>query len=133
MGPSKGKGRRLALGGTSLPDGTDITIPAFWLHTDPVTWGVDAKEFNPDRFLPQRFAKIPRGAYIPFSDGARSCIGRHYALMESITVLAMLLQRHTYSLAPGYRWSTIFTGFGLRPVNTRTGKVGVLLVAKQRR
>ena len=67
LGPSaKGRGaRRLALGGTALPDKTDITIPAFWLHTDPKSWGPDAKEFNPDRFLPERFATIPRGAYIP--------------------------------------------------------------------
>ena len=135
LGPSKtGRGKdRLALGGTSLPDKTDITIPAFWLHTDPKSWGADAKEFNPDRFLPERFAKIPRGAYIPFSDGARSCIGRHYAEMESITALAMLLQRHSYYLAPGYDWDTIFTGFGLRPVDKSTGKIGVMLVAKRRR
>ena len=54
------------------------------------------------------------------------------AEMESITALAMLLQRHSFSLAPGFDWGTIFTGFGLRPMDKNTGKIGVMLVAKRR-
>lgn len=41
----------------------------------------------------------PRGAYIPFSDGARSCLGRRIAQVEIIATLATVLQRCSVELA----------------------------------
>lgn len=34
-------------------------------------------KFDPDRFLPERIKDCPSFYYVPFSDGPRSCIGRH--------------------------------------------------------
>lgn len=73
----------IELDGITIPKGVEVCLPAFALHTDERVWGDDAKEFNPERFLQQGGAKMPglvggapeRGSYIPFSDGARSCLG----------------------------------------------------------
>lgn len=46
-----------------------------------------------------------RGAYVPFSDGYRACIGRRFAQVEVLAVLAVLLQKYTVELAVDH-WAT---------------------------
>ncbi|KAK2762770.1 hypothetical protein FQN54_000944 [Arachnomyces sp. PD_36] len=41
----------------------------------------------------------PRGAYIPFSDGHRSCLGRRFGQIEILAVLAVIFSRHSVELA----------------------------------
>ena len=113
-----------------VPKGTDLTLPAFALHKDAQSWGPDVLEFNPDRWAQKRPFK--RGSFIPFSDGPRSCVGRHYAMMESVTALAVILSRFEFRLAPGYKWKTVFTGFGLRPINENSGSIGVEVTVHER-
>ena len=45
-----------------------------------------------------RFA-YPRNAYIPFSDGVCSCIGKRFAQIEGICSLASPIQKYQVSLA----------------------------------
>ena len=40
-----------------------------------------------------------RGSYIPFSDGYRSCLGRRFAQVEVLAVLAVLFQHYSVELA----------------------------------
>jgi cytochrome P450 len=47
-----------------------------------------------------RFFRPRRGAFLPFSDGARSCLGRRVAQVEIMTFLVVLLQRYSLELAP---------------------------------
>eukprot|EP01113_Clastostelium_recurvatum_P037740 TRINITY_DN5547_c1_g1_i4.p1 TRINITY_DN5547_c1_g1~~TRINITY_DN5547_c1_g1_i4.p1 ORF type:complete len:1173 (-),score=234.29 TRINITY_DN5547_c1_g1_i4:17-3535(-) len=63
------------------------------LHRDPKAWGPDVEVFNPDRFTPENFAKLPKDCYKPFGNGVRACIGRPFAWQESLIVLAMVLQK----------------------------------------
>ena len=59
-------------------------------HRDPRHW--DA----PDEFRPERFADgwvPPRGAYLPFGDGPRMCVGNRFAEAEILLVLATILPR----------------------------------------
>lgn len=46
-----------------------------------------------------------RGAYIPFSDGFRACIGRRFAQVEVLAVLAVLFSQYSVELAVD-RWAT---------------------------
>lgn len=41
----------------------------------------------------------PKGAYIPFSEGYRSCIGRRFAQVEILAVLALIFSQYSVELA----------------------------------
>lgn len=69
---------------------TDVTVLLPQLHRDKEAWGEDAEQFRPERF--EDMSKIPDGAYKPFGNGQRACIGMQFALHEATLVLGMLLQ-----------------------------------------
>jgi len=41
----------------------------------------------------------PKGAYIPFSEGYRSCIGRRFAQVEILAILALIFSQYSVELA----------------------------------
>lgn len=43
--------------------------------------------------------KPPKGAYIPFSEGYRSCIGRRFAQVEILAALALIFSHYSVELA----------------------------------
>jgi len=92
------------LGAFKIPCGTELLIPILAVHHDQATWGSDATEFNPGRFSNgvSRAALHPF-AFIPFGLGARTCVGRNLALLQTKLTLAIMLRRFTFELAPTYR------------------------------
>jgi len=57
---------------------------------------------EPDSFLPERWldglAKhLPRGAFVPFSEGPRKCIGASFAMQEAILALATIVNRASFA------------------------------------
>ncbi|MFC7217487.1 cytochrome P450 [Streptomyces polyrhachis] len=91
------------LGGTypmAKGDWAFVLIPA--LHRDPAAWGPDALSFDPDRFAPGEVRRRPAHCYKPFGTGERACIGRQFAIHESVLVLAMLLHRYELIPDPAY-------------------------------
>lgn len=46
-----------------------------------------------------RLFKPPKGAYLPFSEGYRACLGRRFAQVEVLAVLAVLFQKYSVELA----------------------------------
>ncbi len=77
----------------AVPKGTFTTVLIPSLHRDTSVWGDDPEQFNPDHFTPEAEASRHPAAYKPFGNGQRACIGRQFALQESILVLGMILQR----------------------------------------
>ena len=53
----------------------------------------DPFRFDPDRFLPEREAALPRGAYIPFGGGSRMCLGKRFGEYELRALASVLLTR----------------------------------------
>jgi len=92
-----------------LKKGAFVQIPSGVLHVDPVTWGPDAKEFNPYRFcnqesLPKEQRRNQEKAYIPFGGGKNLCPGRHLAFTEITAFVAMVIYGFEISMADGSTW-----------------------------
>lgn len=64
------------LSGYEVHPGISLVIGVNHVHRKLKYWGRDANEFVPTRFLPENFSKVNRFAYIPFSGGARNCLGQ---------------------------------------------------------
>ncbi|MFB4312072.1 cytochrome P450 [Actinomadura sp. GTD37] len=90
----------VVLGAYTVPAGTTIFYPFRAVHLNPEYWP-DPRVFDPDRFTAEASAGRPRLAYIPFGIGPRSCEGATLAMVEAELVLAVLLKRFQFDLAPG--------------------------------
>jgi cytochrome P450 len=73
--------------GFTLPKGANVLLSPWVAHRDPDRWP------DPHAFRPERFeAGLPaRGAYLPFGDGPRMCVGNRFAETEIALVLATML------------------------------------------
>jgi cytochrome P450 len=61
----------------------------------------DPEAFMPERFAAERKAALPKGAYVPFGAGSRTCIGMRFGQIEIKAVVTLLLQRFRPELLPG--------------------------------
>ena len=83
----------------TIPAGTELVIYLFHHHRDPSAFPNPTK-FDPDRFsgaLDSEPGQRPPFAYIPFSAGARNCLGQKFAEMEQKVALATILRRYSIS------------------------------------
>ncbi|WZZ74171.1 cytochrome P450 709B3-like [Brassica napus] len=105
----------IKIGHLDIPKGTSIIVPFLKMHTDKAIWGEDAQQFNPMRFENgvSQAANQPN-AFLPFSVGPRTCIAQNFAMMETKTVLTMILQRFRISLSPEYKHAPV-DNFNLYP------------------
>ena len=83
--------------GHQIAAGTMVVLMMDSIHRHPSTWE-DPDRFDPDRFLEARSAHRHPTAWVPFGAGQRKCIGKGFAMMEGVFLLAMILQR--FRLAP---------------------------------
>jgi len=79
---------------------------------------VEPEEFRPQRFTPEARAALPKGAYVPFGGGSRTCIGMRFGQLEVRTIATLILSRFTLSLPADFRLAirqmpTISPGDGL--------------------
>jgi len=88
--------------GYRIPKGAQILMSQWVVHRDP-RWFPNPEGFDPDRWEPAKAKALPRFAYFPFGGGPRVCIGNHFAMMEAILLLAVVLQRFRVELLPGQR------------------------------
>ena len=93
----------IRLGSLIIPKGTGIMISIPMLLRDKEVWGENANEFDPLRFENgiTNAAKMPQ-ALLSFSIGPRSCIGQNFAMLEAKSVMAMILQKFSFTLSPKY-------------------------------
>ncbi|KAH7578168.1 hypothetical protein JRO89_XS01G0348200 [Xanthoceras sorbifolium] len=96
--------RDVKLGNITIPKGTGIIIPSIKIHRSKKYWGEDAEEFNPLRFANgiSQAAKNPH-ALLVFGLGPRACIGQTFAMLKAKMVMALILQRFSFSLSPEYK------------------------------
>jgi cytochrome P450 len=63
----------------------------------------DPEEFRPERFAPEARAALPKGAYVPFGGGSRTCIGMRFGQLEVRAIATLILSRFTLSLPEDFR------------------------------
>lgn len=79
------------ISGYHIPAGSEILIFPYITHRHPKWWS-EPDKFCPERFSPENSSGRPRGAYLPFGAGPRTCVGLNFAMTEIQVVLAILLQ-----------------------------------------
>jgi cytochrome P450 len=83
--------------GRALPKGGIAFISIWATHRRPDLFDAPST-FRPERWLDGLARRFPRGAYLPFADGPRKCIGASFAMRETVLVLATIARR--FSLKP---------------------------------
>jgi len=89
------------IGGYEFRPGTTIVFSQWIMHRDARYYD-DPDAFRPERWLESLSQRLPAGAYFPFGDGPRRCIGQGFALMEAAVVIGTLAQRFRLRLVPGH-------------------------------
>jgi cytochrome P450 len=89
------------IGGYTVPPGCVIMISQWVMHRSD-RYFKDPEAFKPERWENDLERQLPRGVYIPFGDGPRICIGKGFALMEAVLLLATIAQKFKLSLMPNF-------------------------------
>lgn len=82
----------VTLNGRQLPKGTNLLINLWAVNRDVQTWGDDANEFKPKRFMSASKEQINQGQ-TSFGIGSRSCPGEKMANADITYVLVRTLQK----------------------------------------
>jgi cytochrome P450 len=86
------------IGGYHVPVGTQLVMSQWVMHRDP-RYYERAGEFHPERWVDGSVEELPPYAYFPFGGGPRLCIGRSFAKMEAVLLLATIAQKFRLRLA----------------------------------
>ena len=84
-----------SIGPYQVPQGGILRLLPAVLHLDP-RWFPEPELFRPERFLDNE--ETPRGAYIPYGNGPRICIGLHLANIELLCMATQLLEHTEWTL-----------------------------------
>ncbi|KAL4068755.1 cytochrome P450 [Scleroderma yunnanense] len=90
----------------SIARGTIVGVPISCINRSNSVWGPDAKVFRPERWLKE---DIPKKAQefrghrhlLSFSDGAKICIGKGFAITEIKAVLSVLVKNFVLEMKDG--------------------------------
>ena len=118
-------GKDAQIGEWPVPKGAEVALWILHAQRDG-RWFEDPLAFRPERMASDRRAALPRGAYVPFGAGPRTCIGKVFATIEARIALAALAQR--------FRAETLGKHeVGLRPRITLMPKQRMRMVLRRRR
>jgi len=93
------------LGGSVVPKGSMVVFSRYSLQRNPDFWE-NPDDFDPSRFDPENTHNPGvTCAHIPFGGGPRVCIGRHFAMMELLVIVATVLRSYRVSVDPSDRHS----------------------------
>ncbi|CAG8685575.1 6932_t:CDS:2, partial [Racocetra persica] len=108
--PSVPKNGKICVKDNILPNGIPVCANEFvvyvpWaLGRDKKIWGEDAKVFKPERFLrSEDMSKPNQFKFIAFHAGPRTCLGQHFATVEAIILVTMMLREFKFELVPGQK------------------------------
>src|ERR1700740_1583560 len=87
-------------GDLEIPRGSTGVVFIYGAQHSPQYWE------NPESFDQERFSKAKEKlhtpfAHLPFGAGPRGCIGGHYAMLQMLMILRVLLRKYDFCLVPG--------------------------------
>lgn len=89
--------------GQWIPGDTSVSMTIYSAHRDEAIF-LEPDTFKPERWLDVNERKKMEPYFIPFTTGARGCIGRNISYLEQYVVLASLVHRYDFSL-PSPTWA----------------------------
>ena len=105
-------------------DATQLVASALLVHRDPAIW-TDPHGLDPGRFADDRAEhKSHSHAWFPFSGGAHTCIGMHFAGLMTKAIMVSLLTRFELVRSPDQR-----VRFQTLPIPKPVGGLPLELVA----
>ena len=91
--------------GHTIPRGAYVEYSSWVTHHLPELFP-EPTSFRPERFANGDVSRLPKGAYLPFGGGSRTCIGMRFGQLEIKAIAARVLPRVRFELRPGYRLET---------------------------
>lgn len=104
--------------GEFIPGDTTVSMSSYIVHRNPRNF-LDPDIYRPERWFGET-GKDLQAFFIPFSTGARGCIGRNISYLEQTVLLASLVHRYEFALSsPDWepqRWEASTQGMRDMPV-----------------
>lgn len=89
------------IAGVDIPGGVPVEYCSWASHHLPDVWE-DPFTFKPQRFEGAARDAIPKGAYVPFGGGSRTCIGMRFGQAEIGVIATKILSRFRLDVDPSY-------------------------------
>ncbi len=87
------------VGGYPIRTGETILMSPWVVHRDP-RFFEEPEVFNPNRWENGLAKRLHPYVYFPFGGGSRMCIGKAFAMMEMVLILASVFQKFRMTLLP---------------------------------
>jgi cytochrome P450 len=110
--------------GHSVPGRAFVNYSSWASHHLPDVFA-DPEEFRPERFTAEAKAALPKGAYVPFGGGSRTCIGMRFGQLEIRAIATLLLARFTLSVPEDFNLK-------IRQMPTISPKEGLPVIVHER-
>ncbi len=110
--------RDVEVGGYQIPADSHIFLALLPVHRDERFYD-DPDSFRPDRWTSELEDDLPDFAYMPFGGVRQTCLGRDFARLEAVLVLATIGQLWTLE------WAGDETTVSIEPEITMQTKDGL--------
>lgn len=110
--------------GVSVPGEAYVNYSSWASHRLPEVFPQPEK-FIPERFTPEGRAAMPKGAYIPFGGGSRTCIGMRFGQLEIRTIASSIIRSFSFELPADFSLS-------IRQMPTISPRSGLPMILHER-
>jgi cytochrome P450 len=110
--------------GHTVPGNAYVNYSSWASHHLPDVFP-DPEAFRPERFSLAAKGEIPKGAYIPFGGGSRTCIGMRFGQLEVRTIATLIARRFTLDLPRDF-------ALEFRQMPTISPKRGLPMIVRER-
>jgi len=86
------------IGDILIKKGSSVRPTPLYNYSNP-KYFEEPEKFKPERWMNKKEHELESYVFVPFSAGARNCIGQHLALMEAKIIVSEFLNKFKYNLS----------------------------------